>query len=210
MTTTMFDFNDGKGPVRAHRHFNGGGWIADSAIVADSVYLGPNARVYDTASVHCNVKLFGNARVCGNAWVTDSATVYGNAVVFGNAKVFGNAEVHDNAMIFGDVKVNGIVLPGSVICDDEKPVSTIGTKAIITDLDINKSVSRTLVDYVKVETKEYIYYYQNSEYATNAIGSDSTLKKMADAVFVLDKIQNKLVKGKVELEQLIDFYVFRE
>jgi hypothetical protein len=67
-----------------------------------------------------------------------------------------------------------------------------------------------LVDYVKVETKEYIYYYQNSEYATNAIGSDSTLKKMADAVFVLDKIQNKLVKGKVELEQLIDFYVFRE
>jgi hypothetical protein len=33
---------------------------------------------------------------------------------------------------------------------------------------------------------------------------------MADAVFVLDKNQNKLVKGKVDLENLIDFYVFRE
>lgn len=206
----MFDFNDGKGLVHAHKHSNGGGWVADSAIVADTAYVGPDARVYDTASVHCNANIFGNARVFGNAWVTNSTTVYDNAVVFGNAKLYGNVRVSGDAMISGDVQVNGLVLAGSVICDDEKPVSTFGTKATIADLDINKSVSSTWVDYVKVETKEYIYYYQNSEYATNAIASDSTLKKMADAVFVLDKIQNKLVKGKTDMETLIDFYVFRE
>jgi hypothetical protein len=158
-----YKFGDGKGPVPAHQHPNGGGWVADTAKVADTSYVGPDAWVYGNAEVS------GTARVSGDAWVSDYNT--------------------DSA--------------------DLSKIS-FGTKSIITDLDINKSVSRTLVDYVKVETKEYIYYYQNSEYATNAIGSDSTLKKMADAVFVLDKIQNKLVKGKVELEQLIDFYVFRE
>ena len=164
-----YKFGDGKGPVPAHQHPNGGGWVADTAKVADTSYVGPDAWVSGTARVYGDAQVSGTARVSGDAWVSDYNT--------------------DSA--------------------DLSKIS-FGTKSIITDLDINKSVSRTLVDYVKVETKEYIYYYQNSEYATNAIGSDSTLKKMADAVFVLDKIQNKLVKGKVELEQLIDFYVFRE
>ena len=172
---TTFDFDDGNGPVAAHQHPNGGGWVADTAKVADTSYVGPDAWVY------------GNAEVSGTAWV------YGDAQVSGTARVSGDAWVSDYNTDSADLSK-----------------ISFGTKSIITDLDINKSVSRTLVDYVKVETKEYIYYYQNSEYATNAIGSDSTLKKMADAVFVLDKIQNKLVKGKVELEQLIDFYVFRE
>jgi hypothetical protein len=164
-----YKFGDGKGPVPAHQHPNGGGWVADTAKVADTSYVGPDAEVSGTARVYGDAQVSGTARVSGDAWVSDYNT--------------------DSA--------------------DLSKIS-FGTKSIITDLDINKSVSRTLVDYVKVETKEYIYYYQNSEYATNAIGSDSTLKKMADAVFVLDKIQNKLVKGKVEIEQLIDFYVFRE
>ena len=170
-----YKFGDGKGPVPAHQHPNGGGWVADTAKVADTSYVGPDAWVY------------------GNAEVSGTARVYGDVQVSGTARVSGDAWVSDYNTDSADLSK-----------------ISFGTKSIITDLDINKSVSRTLVDYVKVETKEYIYYYQNSEYATNAIGSDSTLKKMADAVFVLDKIQNKLVKGKVELEQLIDFYVFRE
>ena len=182
-----YKFGDGKGPVPAHQHPNGGGWVADTAKVADTSYVGPDAKVYGDAKVSDNVRVYGDALVSGTAWVYGDARVYGDALVYGTARVSDyNTDSADLSKI------------------------SFGTKAIITDLDINKSVYKTLVDYVKVETKEYIYYYQNSEYATNAIGSDSTLKKMADAVFVLDKIQNKLVKGKVELEQLIDFYVFRE
>ena len=31
--TTTFDFKDGNGPVPAHEHPNGGGWVADTAKV---------------------------------------------------------------------------------------------------------------------------------------------------------------------------------
>ena len=40
----MFDF--GNGLVDAHKHLNGGGWVADTAQVAETAYVGPNAQVY--------------------------------------------------------------------------------------------------------------------------------------------------------------------
>jgi hypothetical protein len=78
-TVTTFDFGDGNGPVPAHKHPNGGGWVADTATVDDTAYVGPDARV------------FGKARVFGYA------QVYGNARVFGKARVFGYAPVSETA-----------------------------------------------------------------------------------------------------------------
>ena len=60
-----YDFKDGNGPVPAKRHENGGGWVASSANVSDTTYIGPNARV------------FGNARVSGYAVVSDGALTGG-------------------------------------------------------------------------------------------------------------------------------------
>lgn len=65
----------GSGPVPAHQHPNGGGWVADTATVPLTAYIGPSARVY------------GAARVSGTAWV------YGDAQVFGAAQVYGNRHV---------------------------------------------------------------------------------------------------------------------
>ena len=70
---TTFDF--GYGPVPAHLHPHGGGWVADTAHVDDSAYVGPNARVS------------GNALVSGDAWVFGDARVYGDAQVYGNATI---------------------------------------------------------------------------------------------------------------------------
>ena len=56
-----------------HQHPNGGGWVANTASVEKTVYVGPNAQV------------FGNAQVSGNARVSDDAQVSGNAWVFGDA-----------------------------------------------------------------------------------------------------------------------------
>ena len=70
-----FDFQDGNGPVPAHKHPNGGGWVADTALVSRTACVGPNARVY------------------GKAWVSGNARVYGYAQVYGNARVYGNAQV---------------------------------------------------------------------------------------------------------------------
>jgi hypothetical protein len=45
------DFGDGNGPVPAHRHPNGGGWVADTAGVASGVFVGKDALVYEDAEV---------------------------------------------------------------------------------------------------------------------------------------------------------------
>jgi hypothetical protein len=50
---TTFDFQDGKGPVPAHQHSNGGGWVADTA------------KVYGNAKV-------SDAKVSGDAIVTST------------------------------------------------------------------------------------------------------------------------------------------
>ena len=57
---TQFDFGDG--PVPAHQHANGGGWVADTASVAVTAYVGPDARVYDNARVSGNARVYGDAR----------------------------------------------------------------------------------------------------------------------------------------------------
>jgi hypothetical protein len=68
MNMTTFDF--GNGPVPAHQHSNGGGCVADTAKVADTAYVGPDAQVYDVEGEIHNLTLYTgdcNARVYDNA-----------------------------------------------------------------------------------------------------------------------------------------------
>jgi len=99
--TVMNIYDFGYGPVSAHRHSNGGGWVADTATVADTAHVGLNACVSGNAYVS------GNSRVSGNAQVYDNAYVSGNALVYGNAEVFGYAQVHGNSRVFGYALVSG-------------------------------------------------------------------------------------------------------
>ena len=69
---TTFDFNDGNGPVPAHKHPNGGGWVADTAKVDETAYVGRDARVYGDAQV------YDNAMIGGYAMVYDYAMVGGD------------------------------------------------------------------------------------------------------------------------------------
>ena len=48
--TTTYDFGDGNGPVAAHQHSNGGGWVADTAKVDETSYVGLNAMVFGNRS----------------------------------------------------------------------------------------------------------------------------------------------------------------
>ena len=65
----LHDFKDGAGEVPAHRHPNGGGWVADSATVEATAYVGPRAQVYGRAKLYGYAGLFGHAKVCGDAVV---------------------------------------------------------------------------------------------------------------------------------------------
>jgi hypothetical protein len=45
----MTDFDFGEGPVPAHQHPNGLGWVADTATVEVSAFVGSDAQVYGNA-----------------------------------------------------------------------------------------------------------------------------------------------------------------
>jgi carbonic anhydrase/acetyltransferase-like protein (isoleucine patch superfamily) len=89
------DFQDGAGPVPAHQHIRGGGWVAETAKVDDNCYIGPFAMVY------------GEARVSENVIINDYARVYGNAKIYGRAKVYGDCQVYEEAQVYGDARVSG-------------------------------------------------------------------------------------------------------
>lgn len=87
--------------LQGSHHPNGGGFVAATAQVDDSVYVGENARVLGYA------KVSGNAVIDGYATVTDSAQVSGNAIVTGHAVVAERAQVKDNAIVADYAGVTG-------------------------------------------------------------------------------------------------------
>ncbi|MBQ8920645.1 MAG: N-acetylglucosamine-1-phosphate uridyltransferase [Oscillospiraceae bacterium] len=102
-----------------HAHPNGGGWVANGATVADSVYVGPNAMVLGTANISGNVRIEDYAIVAGSATVRDNAVISGHAIVdgggmiydngwkFGSVTVSGNAVISDSAVVSGLCEISG-------------------------------------------------------------------------------------------------------
>lgn len=123
------DFGDGQGYVAARRHPNGGGLVAMSAHVDDTVYLAADAMVFGHAKVTDNVRITGrakisgklyrpnvstliegNASICGNVEITCCVLVSGNAEIRGNVKLLGGVQVTHHAVIDGNVELSGDVL----------------------------------------------------------------------------------------------------
>ena len=116
-------------------HSNGGGFVAASAHVDPTVYVGRNARVLGNATVSGNARIDGNATVSGRAKVSGDAVVTGHAIVSGNASVSeyavvgdsaylnknagvsGNARVLEGAMLTGNFKASGnATIKGTAFC----------------------------------------------------------------------------------------------
>lgn len=112
MEELYYDF--GLGEVPAHPHPKGGGWVANTAIVSDSCYVGPYAQVYGKARVTDNAKIDGYAKVFGDARVMNEAKVYGEAKVYQNALISGRARVSGNAKVYG----NSIVTDDSLVFEN--------------------------------------------------------------------------------------------
>ena len=98
-----------------HVHPNGGGWVANTAKVSDSVYVAPNAMVLGSANLSGNVRIEDYAIVAGSATVKDSAVISGHAVVDGGGWVYadggwksGTVTVSGNAVISGSAVVSGL------------------------------------------------------------------------------------------------------
>jgi len=79
---------------KGSRHANGGGWVAESATVAPTAYVGKHCMVLDGAKVLDNASIEAYAIVSGpEVVIKDNAKVYGKAMVYGAAEISGYARV---------------------------------------------------------------------------------------------------------------------
>lgn len=111
---TTFDFRDGNGPVPAHKHENGGGWVADTAHVSPESYVGPYARVYGHALVTDRSCVDDAARVFDWAGVHASC-ICDRSIVYDHAGVESGARIENDARVHGYARVSG---PMTAVRDD--------------------------------------------------------------------------------------------
>ena len=93
------DFEDGNGLIRAHRHLNGDGWVADTATVDDTAYIGANARVFGYAKIRGKARIRQYASVSGSSVIEDQACITGQAVIRGSCTINGDTEISGNTVI---------------------------------------------------------------------------------------------------------------
>ncbi len=86
-------------------HPNGGGFVARTAKVDASAYIGPEARVLGTASVLEHARILDRAVVRDGATVRENAEVSGVAVISGNAVISGHARVRNHAFVSDHAKI---------------------------------------------------------------------------------------------------------
>jgi len=105
--------------VSGKAHPNGGGFVADSAKVEPTAYVGPDAMVLGSAKVMGSARIEDYAVVMDNAVVKDSARVSGHALVSGNAQVYDHGKVRDWATVQNNWKVyeNGRALERAYLRD---------------------------------------------------------------------------------------------
>ena len=133
---------------KGHAHSNGGGWVSDSASVADSVYVGPDAMVLGNAS------LTGNVRVEDYAVVANSVMASDNVVISGHAVVDGGGWVYDNGWVLGSVILSdNVIISDSAVVTNSCKISgnaKLLQKAYLTD-------SITVRDNAVVKGMSYLY-----------------------------------------------------
>ena len=105
--SVQYDFKDGNGLVFAHRHCNGGGWVADTAHVDDSARVEKNAQVFGYAHVLDNSVIGDNAEISAFVTVKDNASIKGRAVVRGSAIIMDDVEISSDVVIIGHFKIGG-------------------------------------------------------------------------------------------------------
>ena len=97
-----------------------GGWVQNTAEVADSAYVAPGAIVMDSAKIRDHAEILDSALICGWAVVCGRAVVSGCAVVTDEAEIGGNCHLTGSVIVAGHMHLQsetfskGVVRPSSV------------------------------------------------------------------------------------------------
>jgi len=126
-------YNSQKDEYPGAPHANGGGWVASTASVESSVYVGPNAQVLGQATVTGSARIEDYAIVKDNVQVSGSAIIRGHAIVGKNASVHNSAIVEKTARVYTNCNIYGnAIITGSAIAYS----STVRDNAIVRDVAI--------------------------------------------------------------------------
>ena len=107
--TQRYDFGDGKlVPIRIHG--NGGGVIALTAQVDDTVYVGAGCCISGFARLSKNVRISGRVKIHGeNLSSGISVQIEDDVIVSGSVQISGVVLLRDRAEIRENVRVSGCV-----------------------------------------------------------------------------------------------------
>lgn len=79
--------------VEGHYHKNGGGFVANTAIVDETAFVGKDAMVLENAQVRDRSRIGGSAMVYGKAWIAGDVDISGITEVCGDARLQGKMRV---------------------------------------------------------------------------------------------------------------------
>lgn len=103
-----YDFGDGKGLVQARIHSNGGGYIALTANVDDSVFIGTGCFVFGYARIKDRVRVTGKCRISGvNLPGNISTLIEDDVVISGQVVIEGHVLMRDHAQARNFCKLSG-------------------------------------------------------------------------------------------------------
>ena len=102
----IFEMQGQKESIEGRLHTNGGGFVALTADVVETVYVGKNAMVLGEARIKDQVKILDRARVFNEVQISDQVVVSDSALVFGKAELSGEVKVSGNSRVSGLSKVS--------------------------------------------------------------------------------------------------------
>ena len=128
-----------------------GGFVATTANVESTAFIGPEAAVCGNAKVKDSARIEDSARINSHVEIKDSAKVYGSAridgqtptladpgplSIHGNAEIYGNTQVSGGLQVYGNAKIYG----SAQVSGDESGVKIYGSAQIYGNAKVNQSL----------------------------------------------------------------------
>ena len=169
----MSTFDFGFGSVPAHKHKNGGGWIADTIDVSEEIYVGENARI--SGGAISGGEIYGSARISG-------CEIYGGEIYGG---VISGGVISGSARIYGG-EISGGVISGGVI--SKTPLQIQGSRdflIVISNEFISIGCQCHSLEYW---LENYIEIGHDYNYSESQIAEYSEYFKLIEKLFKMETI----------------------